>query len=113
MNAPDAAIDTMLKGGEFRLRDLHRILEDAAFVARFGKDPAESDVRCNLCGLPFKEHQPSDCDTSPRLAEAERLLREWCNPVNWEDGSAEVEGRLIEGRNHLLADTRAFLEGTR
>ena len=51
----------------------------------------------------------SDTKAERRLAIAEEILRLWVTPINWEDGSAEIERRLIEGKLRLLEDTRIFL----
>jgi len=43
------------------------------------------------------------------MSTADDLLRLWVAPINWEDGSALVEDRLIEGKQTLLDATVAYL----
>jgi len=43
------------------------------------------------------------------LEGAVALLEAWTTPINWEDGSSYVEGKLIEGKLHLYDATVAFL----
>ena len=51
-------------------------------------------------------------DREQHIIALHRLLAAWCEPVNWEDGSAEVEGRIIEGQQRLLTEARALLNRT-